>query len=78
MNHVDERALRAAARAGWTGSKTTLDAPGASEDLSGSTTVEQRLGMMWELAQGAWSLSGATMPSYTRAETPGRVLRPTP
>lgn len=76
MNHVDERAMRAAARAGWAGSKTTLDSQGASEDLSGSTTVEQRLGMMWELARGAWALTGEPMPSYNRAETPGRVLRP--
>jgi hypothetical protein len=76
MKHVDERAIRAAARAGWAGAKTTLEAQGASEDLSGFTTVEQRLGMMWELAQGAWALTGQPMPTYSRAETPGRVLRP--
>lgn len=77
MDFVDERAARASARALWPGSKTTLESACGDEDLSDSTTVEQRLGMMWELAQGAWALTGSPMPSYSRAEMPGRVVRPT-
>ena len=45
------------------------------DSLWSSTTVEERLGMMWPLAVRAWRLSGRELPSYTRAEMPGRVLR---
>jgi hypothetical protein len=49
MNPAEEAAARAAGRAKWPGLKTTLvEAPGA-EDLSATTTPEQRIGMMWEL-----------------------------
>jgi hypothetical protein len=72
----DDAASRRAARATWPGLKTTLaEAPGA-EDLSATTTAEQRLGMMWELTLGAWSLTGLPLPDYTRANMPGRVIRP--
>ena len=56
--------------------KTTLVEAQGAEDLSATTTVEQRLGMMWELALGAWSLSGQPLPDYARADMPGRVIRP--
>lgn len=76
MDSAEQAALRAAARAGWPGLKTTLsEAPGA-EDLSASTTPEQRLAMMWELTLGAWSLTGLPLPDYTRASMPGRLIRP--
>ena len=78
MNASDEAARRAAARASWPGLKTTLlDAPGA-EDLSATTTAEQRLGMMWELALGAWSLTGNPLPDYSRTNMPGLLLRSGP
>ena len=41
-----------------------------SDDLSGSTTAEQRLAMMWPLTVEAWSLSGRDLPQYVRYETP--------
>jgi hypothetical protein len=70
----DEQARRAA-RASWPGLKTTLtESPGA-EDLRDTTTAEQRVAMMWELTAGAWALTGRPVPSYTRAEMPGRVIR---
>lgn len=76
MDSEEEAAARAAARAKWPGLKTTLaDAPGA-EDLSATTTPEQRIGMMWELTLGAWSLTGLPLPDYTRANMPGRLIRP--
>ena len=40
------------------------------------TTVEQRVAVMRELAEAGWALRGAPFPSYTRAEMPGRVIRP--
>lgn len=76
MTSEDERARRVAARRSWPGLKTTLaEAPGA-EDLSATTTVEERLAMMWGLTVGAWSLTGQPMPDYSRANMPGRVIRP--
>jgi hypothetical protein len=40
------------------------------DDLSSSTTPETRLGMMWELALEAYTLSGLSVPGYPRHQTP--------
>ena len=72
----DDAASRRATRASWPGLKTTLDEAAGAEDLSATTTPEQRLAMMWELTLGAWSLTGLPFPNYTRAGMPGRVIRP--
>jgi hypothetical protein len=45
------------------------------DDLSDSTTVEERLSMMWPLAVEAWTLSGRTLPVYDRTSLPGRLFR---
>jgi len=45
-----------------------------SEDLSDSTTPEERLEMMWPLSVEAWSLTGKPMPDYDRSATPVRRL----
>lgn len=42
------------------------------DDLSGSTTPEERLAMMWPLALEAWELTGWPLPRYSRGETPVR------
>jgi hypothetical protein len=47
-----------------------------SDDLSASTTAEQRLDMMWPLALEAWSLCGRPLPAYERGETPVRLILP--
>jgi hypothetical protein len=44
------------------------DEPG--DDLSASTTAEQRLAMMWPLTVEAWALAGLPLPTYARSETP--------
>lgn len=76
MADFPDAARRAAERARWPGLKTTLaEAPGG-DDLSATTTVEQRLAMMWELALASWALTGQPLPTYSRAEMPGRVIRP--
>jgi hypothetical protein len=73
----DDFAKRAAARATWPGRKTSLLVSRHEEDLSETTTIEERLGMMWELAAAAWSLTGTPAPDYVRSQMPGRIIRPT-
>ncbi|MBX3252161.1 MAG: hypothetical protein KF901_33615 [Myxococcales bacterium] len=70
----DVVAQRAAARASWAGRVCTLEEEGEI-DLSHSTTASERLGMMWRLALDAWASAGEPIPDYTRAETPGRMIR---
>ena len=45
-----------------------LDAP--EENIAGSTTLEQRLAMMWQLALDAWAFTGRPLPDYSRENTP--------
>jgi hypothetical protein len=69
------RRQRAAARRSWPLRRYRLgEEPG--DDLSATTTPEQRLAMMWELALQAWKLSGRDLPRYSRAAMPGKVVRP--
>lgn len=75
MSSESDFANRTLARAGWPGVKTNLAEACGAEDLSATTTVEERLAMMWPLALSAWSLTGQPLPDYTRAQMPGRVIR---
>jgi hypothetical protein len=43
------------------------------EDLSATTTAQERLAMMWPLAVEAWTVAGWSIPQYSRAEMPVRV-----
>ncbi len=49
-----------------------------SDDISLTTTAEERLAMMWPLALRAWSLTGQPLPDYTRATIPTRIIRGKP
>jgi hypothetical protein len=69
-----EESERAEARRSWPVRKYRLGEE-PCEDLSATTTAEERLRMMWPLALGAWSLSGRPLPDYPREKTPIRVLR---
>jgi hypothetical protein len=69
-----QRAARAEARRSWPVRKYRLGEE-PDEDLSATTTAEERLRMMWPLALDAWSLSGHPIPDYPREKTPIRVLR---
>lgn len=72
---VDERqAERARKRRSWPIRKFRLGQE-PDEDLSATTTPEQRLGMMWPLAVDAWMLGGREIPDYRREDTPGQVMR---
>lgn len=44
------------------------------DDLSSTTTTEERLAMVWPLTLEAWETAGRPLPSYTRAETPIRAV----
>jgi hypothetical protein len=63
------RAERAEARRAWPVRKYRLDEE-PSEDLSATTTVEERLAMMWRLARDAWAMTGRPIPDYPREKTP--------
>jgi len=64
---------RAERRRSWVVRVHRLDnQPG--EDLSGQTTAEERLAMMWPLALEAWRLSGRPMAGYSRSEIPIHIL----
>ncbi len=68
-----DAAERAEARRNWPVRKYELGKePG--DDLSGSTTAEERLAMMWPLALEAWLLAGRPLPEFSRSEMPVRVL----
>jgi hypothetical protein len=41
-----------------------------SDDLSRTTSPEERLAMVWPLTLEAWSLSGREYPEYSRRDTP--------
>ena len=57
------------ARGAWPVRRYRLgEEPG--DDLSGSTTAEERLAMMPGLAAEAWALTGAPLPRYERRDTP--------
>jgi len=47
------------------------------DDLSATTTAEERLAMMWPLALEAWELTGRPLPQYSRDAMPvsRRALR---
>ena len=47
----------------------------SDDDLSGSTTVEQRLRFVESLSQEAWALVAAPAADYDRAHMPVRVVR---
>lgn len=45
------------------------------DDLSATTTPEERLAMVTELSGRLWRLTGLPVPSYSRTTMPARVLR---
>jgi hypothetical protein len=44
------------------------------ENLSASTTPQERLAMVWTLTLDAWSLSRRPLPEYERRDAPVRRL----
>lgn len=65
---------RRKARAGWPIRKVGL----RDEELTDprdSSTVDERLALVWTLTMQQWAFSGREIPRYARAEMPGRVIR---
>jgi hypothetical protein len=74
MSDDDERVARAARRrATWTG--RLLDRDDGIPPVA--ATADERLALVFELSARAWSLTGNPIPSYARADTPTRMIRPT-
>lgn len=46
------------------------------DDLSATTTPEQRLEMVDILSERMWALAGVPRPNIRRADLPGRICRP--
>jgi len=68
------RAARAEARAAWPLRRTTL----SEQDDAGlvrTGTPAERIAMVWRITLDVWACSGRPMPSYTRAEMPGKFIR---
>ena len=64
-------AERAEARRTWPVARFKLgQEPG--DDLSATTTAEQRLEMVWALTLEAWALAGRALPAYERSQAPVR------
>jgi hypothetical protein len=62
---------RASARIDWPVRKYRLGEE-PSDDLRDTTTAEERLQMMWQLAVDAWASSGKRLPDYDRGAAPVR------
>ena len=46
------------------------------DDLSASTTPEQRLALVWDLSRRLWALTGGPSASMPRDKIPVRIIRP--
>ena len=76
MPQEDGAAARRRARGSWPVRVFRLgEEPG--DDLSASTTPEERIAMMWPLAAEAWAAAGRRIPAYGRDRAPARVVRRT-
>ena len=70
-----DRDARAAARASWPIRAYRLGQEPA-DDLRTTTSAAERVAMVWQITQDAWSLAGRTIPEYPRHQAPVRVVRP--
>jgi hypothetical protein len=66
---------RARARRDWPG-RVTDHAHARSAKPGPEVSASERVAMVWRMTLDAWALSGRAWPDYTRAQTPGRVIRP--
>jgi len=69
----DAARKRAEDRKGWP-VRIVRQGEEPSESLLHTTTAEERLAMMWPLAQEAWALTGRPMPELPRGEWPIRIV----
>jgi hypothetical protein len=65
---------RKRARAAWPIRKVGLRDEELT-DARDTSTVDERIALVWTLTRRQWAFSGRPIPTYTRAEMPGSVLR---
>jgi hypothetical protein len=65
---------RRAARTSWPVRRVAL---GHEEltDPRDTSTVDERLALVWTLTRQQWAFAGRALPTYLRGEAPGRVIR---
>lgn len=50
----------------------------AEEELTDprdTSTVDERIALVWTLTRQQWAFAGLEMPTYSRAEMPGKLVR---
>ena len=65
---------RRRARAGWPIRAIPLEEEGRI-DPRDATTVDERVALVWTLTRELWAFTGQPIPTYTRAEAPGKIIR---
>lgn len=45
-------------------------------DPRDSSTADERIALVWQLTRELWAFRGDSLPTYTRAEMPGTIIRP--
>ena len=56
--------------------RTYLPGQEPGDDLSATTSPEERIALVWELSRRMWDLTGRPMPDAARSGLPIRVIRP--
>lgn len=70
---MTSREARAQARAAWPVRRHRLDDDG--DDVLRDVPPAACVAMVWALTLDAWAASGQPIPTYARADAPGRVIR---
>lgn len=65
---------RRRARANWPVRRVKLEDEEIT-DLRETTTVDERLAMVWALTMQQWAFAQRPLPSYRREDMPGRIFR---
>jgi hypothetical protein len=74
-NDDDARRARALARASWPVKAIALRDEGIEGPVSlDPRSVSARVASVWSLTLDAWASSGRPLPTYSRSETPGRLV----
>lgn len=72
VSSFDERRR---ARSGWPIRAIRLADEPLVDDRD-TSSVDERLALVWTLTRQLWAFSGQSIPDYSRAETPGEISRP--
>ncbi len=73
MVQDDAKRARALARAGW--SIRRLDLADEGTEPTDERSPSELVASVWAITCDAWASAGKPLPSYERADMPGRVIR---